>query len=259
MGVKFSLLNMENKTDLSFVKAELVKVGDMGRELQTAEQIKFAKDLTNPDLTNPELFMFLAFANKLQLNPFTKEIVALVFNKDKPAERRVNFIVTKDGKLVVARRTSADTKMDVEAIYIAQRKNENQETVTNKVAEWEGGILWGAKATVIRDGREYKVTVPLTEYDTGRNAWVGKKSTMIKKVALSQALTMAFPEILGGIYDDSEMALDKDSVPSIVGGDEPATPQQLETLEKMGKEIPEGITKQEALKMLVSKGGQNGK
>lgn len=238
----------------SFIKSELTKVGDVQRELKTAEQIKFAKNLVNPDLTDSELFLFLAYANNLQLNPFTKEIISVVYYKSDPSKRRVNTVVTKDGKLVIARRTSSDTTIKVEAVY-----TKTDETgATQRVEDWEGGTLWGAVATVVREGKEYRVTVPLAEYDTRESIWATKKSTMIKKVALSQALTMAFPEILGGVYDDSELPTENGKSPTIAGGDEPATDKQVETLQQMGKEIPEGLTKQGAIELMTKKEDKNG-
>lgn len=60
-------------------------------------------------------------------------------------------------------------------------------------------------AEVYREGLKVPVCVKryLAEYDMHREPWTSKPRTMIEKVALSQALRMAFP-ILGGTYDVSE-------------------------------------------------------
>ena len=60
-------------------------------------------------------------------------------------------------------------------------------------------------AEVYREGLEVPICVKryLAEYDMHREPWTSKPRTMIEKVALSQALRMAFP-ILGGTYDESE-------------------------------------------------------
>ena len=60
-------------------------------------------------------------------------------------------------------------------------------------------------AEVYREGLKVPVCVKryLAEYDMHREPWTSKPRTMIEKVALSQALRMAFP-ILGGTYDESE-------------------------------------------------------
>ncbi|MCZ9312050.1 MAG: recombinase RecT [Methanocorpusculum sp.] len=60
-------------------------------------------------------------------------------------------------------------------------------------------------AEVYREGLKVPITVKryLSEYDMKREPWTSKPRTMIEKVALSQALRMAFP-VLGGTYDESE-------------------------------------------------------
>jgi phage recombination protein Bet len=47
--------------------------------------------------------------------------------------------------------------------------------------------------------------VMLSEYDTGKKMWKSKPATMIRKVALVQALREAFPVAFGGIYEREEM------------------------------------------------------
>lgn len=50
-----------------------------------------------------------------------------------------------------------------------------------------------------------KAEVALSEYNTGRSLWKSKPGTMIRKVALVQALREAYPNAYGGVYDASEM------------------------------------------------------
>jgi hypothetical protein len=45
----------------------------------------------------------------------------------------------------------------------------------------------------------------MTEYNTGKSSWAKIPATMIRKVALVQALREAFPSDLGGCYDSAEM------------------------------------------------------
>jgi phage recombination protein Bet len=48
-------------------------------------------------------------------------------------------------------------------------------------------------------------TVPMAEYNTGKAMWAKMPETMIKKVAEAAALRMAFPDDLGGVYENSEL------------------------------------------------------
>ena len=50
-----------------------------------------------------------------------------------------------------------------------------------------------------------RAEVSLDEYDQHRSLWKTKPATMIRKVALVQALREAYPGAYGGIYDSSEM------------------------------------------------------
>jgi phage recombination protein Bet len=69
------------------------------------------------------------------------------------------------------------------------------------------GLLTGAYAEVYRsDWKESaREEVSLREYDTGRGNWQKMPETMIKKVAECAALRMAFPDELGGVYEQAEM------------------------------------------------------
>ena len=48
----------------------------------------------------------------------------------------------------------------------------------------------------------------LEEYNTGASLWADKPATMIRKVALVQALREAYPEMYAGVYDSSEISND---------------------------------------------------
>jgi phage recombination protein Bet len=49
------------------------------------------------------------------------------------------------------------------------------------------------------------VEVSFDEYDTGASLWADKPATMIRKVALVQALREAYPNAYAGVYDSSEV------------------------------------------------------
>lgn len=256
------------KVEVSFVKEELSKVARLQKEY-SPEQLKFARDLINPDLKDSELYIFIDFCGRIQLNPFLKEIIAIVYNKDRPAERTVNYIITRNGKRVVASRTGELGKVETLPIYtkkVSVNLSDSQgqpdlkatdnvkiqpEFQVVRVQAWEGGVLWGAESVVERNGVQYKATVPMSEYNTGRNVWASKPSTMICKVAESQALSMAFPEILGATYDDSE--LDSMNVKPMleVAEDKPATPEQIATLRSLKVDVPEGLKYQLAVELMA--------
>lgn len=221
------------------------------------EQVKFIKNLINGDLTDNELYMFLVVASKAGLNPFNREVVAVVYDKDGKTEmgRRVNYIVTRDGKRAVANRRGGLESVVTEAIYTKQVKNpgDEKDMITIMVKPWEGGTLWGAQSTVVRGGKVFTSIVPLKEYNTGKSVWANKPETMIKKVAESQALSQAVPELLG-LYDDSEMSspaqVSTPEVPQLADGADVLKKDDalLVTLNVLGADIvTRDWTKQEAV------------
>lgn len=67
--------------------------------------------------------------------------------------------------------------------------------------------LVGGWAAVYVDGYEKPVyaEASLKEYNQHRSLWLSKPATMINKVAKSQALRKAFPDMFGGLYEPSEI------------------------------------------------------
>jgi phage recombination protein Bet len=210
------------------------------------KQMAFIKGLINPDLTDTELLMFLSYASKIGFNPFTKEIIPVVYGKNTP-DRRVNTIVTRDGKR--SKGMEKVKNLTVNAIYTQKVMAEDGKTaIVLQVKPWEG-TLWGATASCDRGDQHFEVTVPLSEYDSGRSVWASKKSTMIKKVAESQLLSMAVPETLGGVYDESEMADITPKIPvvQVDNPDQPADEAILKTIDVLGGETERQYTQQEAV------------
>lgn len=103
---------------------------------------------------------------------------------------------------------------------------------------YDGETLVGGWAKVYRKDRSrpYYSEVKLAEYDTGKSLWNGKKSTMIRKVAVNQALREAFPSLFGSLYDESEANIDaakfqkrfffNDATPNIIIGMPKSTEDQ---------------------------------
>jgi hypothetical protein len=105
----------------------------------------------------------------------------------------------------------------------------------NEILELEGSfkvpddILLGGWAIVhVEDRIPFKNTVGLSEYQkfkydgTLQSTWKQIPCTMIRKVALVQALREAFPEYFQAMYSQEEMPVDND----IVDGYETVVPPQ---------------------------------
>ena len=236
----------------SFIKLELNKLATIKKELGTNEQqVAFVKKMINQSLTDVELMVFLSFSNKLELNPFLGEIIPIVYGANSK-DRKVSYIITRNGKRVVAGRTGELGGITSETIYVSGG---------NQVQPWtEGATIFGATATVKRNGVDYTATVLFKEYNTGMNVWKTKPDTMIRKVAESQALSAAFPEVLGSTYDEAEAGsmVNENVQLAVPNGNEPASQEQIDTLTEMGYTSGEltDLTKGDAVKMLTSKKGK---
>lgn len=235
---------------------ELAKIKDEF----TPEQKKYIMSTIAPGLNENETLLFLMKASILKLNPLMGEIFAYVSKakrEDGSVERQLVMITARDGKRSVASRVGDLEYIRTEAVYVKQvqvTKDENSPAQTMKiqVEPWDG-TLWGARSEVKRSGQEpFVVTIPLSEYQRSTTIWKYKPETMIKKVAESQALSAAYPEILTGVYDESERwdtqeTIPADNTPKIEGGSEPATDQMMKTIEVLGGDTKQKYTKQEAV------------
>jgi phage recombination protein Bet len=169
--------------------------------------------LVNGDVravTNEEVGMFMMLCKSQGLNPFVKEAhlikfgnrpATMIVGKDaftKRANRNPNYEGTEAGVIVV------NLKKEIEyregSFYI-----KNSET------------LVGGWAKVHTKNKKYTdmITVSYEEYE-GKKAdgkpnsnWSTRPGTMIRKVALVQALREAFPEDFIGMYSAEEMGIDE--------------------------------------------------
>lgn len=220
------------------IKEQFNKLGEVQRSF-TQEQVKFITESVAPGLTNNEVWLFLLKASLLKLNPLTQEIYAYSQTDKETGRRQLVTIVARNGKRVIAERSGKLEWVKTEAIYTKKVKQDEQE-ITIKVEPWDGD-LWGAECIVKRSDvtEPFKVIVRLAEYKRNNRVWNGIPDTMIKKVAESQCLSMAFPE-MGGVYDEAEKWETEDApaqtAPTQTDDNEPVTAELTKTLEAMGCE-----------------------
>lgn len=159
------------------------------------------------NVTDQEVMMFLMLCKSQHLNPFMKEAYLIKFGTS-PAT-----IVT--GKDVFTKRAKRNPKYKGKEAGIIVQVIETGE-ITNREGTFyipgEERIV-GGWAKVYIDGYEKPeyASVSFDEY-AGRKSngelnsqWATKPATMIRKVALVQALREAFPEDFGGLYGPEEI------------------------------------------------------
>lgn len=167
------------------------------------------------NVTNQEIMYFLALCKYQALNPFLREAYLIKYQDDAPA----TIVVGKD---TFTKRAAKDVAYDgAEAGIVIQV---DPETTTRRAGTmlFKDEILVGGWAKVYRKDWTHpvEIEVSLIEYmgkkrdGSPNHQWARMPATMIRKVALVQALREAFPDRFQGMYDASEMQqVDGDSLP----------------------------------------------
>ena len=195
------------------------------------------------NVTDQEVMMYLTLCRYQHLNPFLKEVylikygnspATIVTGKDlfmKRANRNPNYAGKKAGIIVASKENGAVTEREG-TVYIPETE------------ELIGG--W-AKVYIKGHTEPEYASVSFNEYagrksdGTLNNQWATKPATMIRKVALVQALREAFPEDFGGLYSPEEMG---NQAAVVLDDAVPAQPMEMpaetpkETPKAEAEEIP---------------------
>lgn len=161
------------------------------------------------NVTAEEVNMFLTLCRFQHLNPFIRDAYLIKYGDTQPA----TMVIGKD---VFMKRAQKQPEFDgIEAGLIVRNK-ESGAVDERPGTFYQKGVeeLIGAWAKVYMKNTRvpFYVSIPLDEY-IGRKKngevnqqWAAKPATMIRKVAVAQALREAFPEQnSGGMYVQEEL------------------------------------------------------
>lgn len=189
----------DTKNEIADKKEMMVTYQVNGEEVTlTPNTVRDYLTRGNTAITGQEAVLFMNLCKYQQLNPFLGEAYLVKFG-DKPAEQ-----IT--GKSAFEKRAESHEMYDgYKAGLIIARDKE--------VIEVEGSfclktdLLLGGWCEVYRKDRKYPVIakVNFDEYNKGKSTWLTIPKTMIRKVAIVQALREAFPKNLGGLYVEEEV------------------------------------------------------
>ena len=143
---------------------------------------------------------FLALCQARGLNPLARDAYLVKYG-DGPA----STIVSKD--FYVRAATQQPTYKGMRAgVVVITREGE--------LVEREGALVGGQTEKLVGGWAEVhdsrwdvpvRAVVGMDEYNSGKSLWRSKPATMIRKVALVQALREAYPAQFAGLYDAAEM------------------------------------------------------
>ncbi len=191
---------------------------------QDTKQIEEIKKIYAPNSTDGEFKTFVEIGKATGLNPFLREIWFVKYGN------QASIFIGRDGY-----RKSAQAHTDYD-YHLADAIYENDEfSVVNSEIKHnynlkDRGAIKGAYCITKRkkSSKAHYVFVDFSEYTTKKSIWNDKPATMIKKVAESQCLRMAFQDMFAGTYDESEQWEEPKNVKTII-----KEVEEVEEIEKL--------------------------
>lgn len=164
------------------------------------------KSATPDKVTDEEIGTFIAMCKFNELNPFTREAYLTSYTSQKTGVTNTTMIISKEAYL-----KRADSFPEYEGfdagIIIRTADGKTEERVGTFYMD--GETLVGGWAKAFRKGRRpVEVRLSFKEYNTGQSLWATKPATMIRKVAIVQALREAFPSQLSAMYTKEEAGIE---------------------------------------------------
>jgi phage recombination protein Bet len=182
----------------------------------TPAQLSLIRRTVAADTNADEFDLFVAAARHAGLDPFRRQISAIVFSKDNPSKRKMSIIVNIDGFRVIAARSGNYRPDDREPAYVFDAELKSPENPK--------GLVSASVRVFKRDqSGEWFPCVGIAHWDefapikdewadrqrTGRKIvdgnWARMPLVMLAKCAEAQALRRAFPDAFSGLYAEDEM------------------------------------------------------
>lgn len=165
----------------------------------------------NGNVTDQEVAMFLNLCRFQHLNPFLREAYLIKFGSQ-PA----TIVTGKEAITKRAMRNPTFAGQQAGVVIFHDESGELEYRPGSLVMNGEQLVGGWAKVYVkgydipIEAAVSYDEYVGVTKEGAVNSQWSKKPATMIRKVALVQALREAFPEDLGGMYSSEEVGIDFD-------------------------------------------------
>ena len=177
------------------------------------------------DCNKDEFDLFVEVSRRIGLDPFRRQIYAVVYNKDRPDKRKMSIITGIDGFRAVAGRNRDYRPDDAEPDfkYDPDVKGPNNPLGLVRAlvrcfklspnGEWHPvvGIAYWDEFAPLKEVWEYDETqkkrVPSGKIELDpKSKWATMPRIMLAKCAEAQALRKGWPEDLSGVYAPEEMA-----------------------------------------------------
>lgn len=186
----------------------------------SASQIALIRQTVAKDCNDSEFNLFFEAARAYGLDPFRKQISALVFNKDRGDKRQMAIIVGRDGLRAIASRcgdyrpASEAAQWVTDAALVSPVNPAGLVSCAvrlwkaDKRGEWfpvHGEAYWEEFAPIKDEWGGPKGDRQKTGNKTVDGNWQKMPRVMLQKCAEAQALRAGWPEQFGGLYAEEEM------------------------------------------------------
>ena len=204
MAVNNTLTEAQNNKVVEY------KVGDEIVKLTPNMIRNYLVNGNKENVTDQEIMMFLNLCKFQHLNPFLREAYLIKYGSQ-PA----TIVTGKEAITKRAMRNKLYEGQQAGVVIFHSESGELEYRAGSMVMKGETLVGGWAKVYVKGYQNPIEAVVGYDEYvglkdGKPNQQWARKPGTMIRKVALVQALREAFPEDLGGMYDSSEMGVDFD-------------------------------------------------
>lgn len=186
-------------------------------------QLRTIRQTVAADTNDTEFNLFMEACRSYRLDPFRKQIHAVVYSKDKPDKRKMSIIVSRDGLRVLAQRcrdyrpATEPAQLDYDEGLKGPTNPKGIVRATVRLwkqdnkGEWypvSGDAYWDEFAPISDEWAWDDASGK--RKPTGRKAldagnWTKMPIVMIAKCAESQALRAGWPDEFGGVYAEEEM------------------------------------------------------
>lgn len=176
-----------------------------GQEVSLTPEIVAKYIITgNGTASDKDMATFIGRCRARGLDPISGDAHMVVYtNHD--GSTTANVIVSKDYFIRTATERPDFDGMDA-GVVVINRQGEMEYREGSLCGNTTERLV-GGWAKVYTKGRSHPsvAVVSLSEYSSGKSMWKSKPATMIRKVAVVQAIREAYPQIAAGVYDQAEM------------------------------------------------------
>lgn len=191
----------------------------------TGKQLDLLRRTVAADCSTEEFDLFIEVSRRVGLDPFRKQIYAVVYNKDKADKRKMSIITGIDGFRSVADRSGKyrpdENEPEITYDEAAKDPKTNPLGIVKAVVtihkfgpdgQWHPlkGVAYWSEFAPLKEVWAYDQAVgkkqPTGVFELPESSnWLRMPRVMIAKCAEAQAVRKGWPEDLAGVYAQEEM------------------------------------------------------